>query len=141
MIKVGMISLGCPKNQVDAEILLKTLEDGGFTLTNREDDADVIIVNTCGFLESAAEEAGAAHSIYEALLQIHVDDRIGMLADITAALADMRVSIVQINTQKLPGDRAVVNITVGCKNLSHFNSMVSRLKTIKGVEDIQRGNI
>ena len=57
MIKVGMISLGCPKNQVDAEILLKTLEDGGFTLTNREDDADVIIVNTCGFLESAAEEA------------------------------------------------------------------------------------
>lgn len=57
MIKVGMISLGCPKNQVDAEIMLKTLEDGGFTLTNREDDADVIIVNTCGFLESAAEEA------------------------------------------------------------------------------------
>lgn len=57
MIKVGMISLGCPKNQVDAEIMLKTIEDGGFTLTNREDDADVIIVNTCGFLESAAEEA------------------------------------------------------------------------------------
>jgi len=57
MIKVGMISLGCPKNQVDAEIMLKTIEDGGFTLTNREDDADVIFVNSCGFLESAAEEA------------------------------------------------------------------------------------
>lgn len=57
MIKVGMISLGCPKNQVDAEIMLKTIEDAGFVLTNREDDADVIIVNTCGFLESSAEEA------------------------------------------------------------------------------------
>ncbi len=52
-----MISLGCPKNQVDAEIMLKTIEDAGFILTNREDDADVIIVNTCGFLESSAEEA------------------------------------------------------------------------------------
>ena len=78
---------------------------------------------------------------FEALMKVYVSDRISMLADISVALADMRVSILQINTQKLPGDRAVVNITVGCKNLSHFNSMVSRIKTIKGVEDIQRGNI
>lgn len=57
MSKVGMISLGCPKNQVDAEIMLSALKNAGYTLTKREDDADVIIVNTCGFLESAAEEA------------------------------------------------------------------------------------
>ncbi len=88
--------------------------------------------------------AGVAESPdgqYEALMKVYVADRISMLADISVALADMRVSILQINTQSLPGDRAVVNITVGCKNLSHFNSMVSRIKTIKGVEDIQRGNI
>jgi GTP pyrophosphokinase len=88
--------------------------------------------------------AGAAESSdgqFEALMKVYVSDRISMLADISVALADMRVSILQINTQKLPGERAVVNITVGCKNLSHFNSMVSRIKTIKGVEDIQRGSI
>ncbi|MBQ7290789.1 MAG: bifunctional (p)ppGpp synthetase/guanosine-3',5'-bis(diphosphate) 3'-pyrophosphohydrolase [Clostridia bacterium] len=89
----------------------------------------------------SAGAAEAPDSQFEALMKVYVSDRISMLADISVALADMRVSILQINTQKLPGDRAVVNITVGCKNLSHFNSMVSRIKTIKGVEDIQRGNI
>ena len=88
-----------------------------------------------------SDAAESKEDKFEALMKVYVADRISMLADISVALADMRVSIVQINTQKLPGDRAVVNITVGCKNLSHFNSMVSRLKTIKGVEDIQRGNI
>jgi GTP pyrophosphokinase len=88
-----------------------------------------------------ADAAESKEDKFEALMKVYVADRISMLADISVALADMRVSIVQINTQKLPGDRAVVNITVGCKNLSHFNSMVSRLRTIKGVEDIQRGNI
>jgi GTP pyrophosphokinase len=82
-----------------------------------------------------------ASSQFEALMKVYVADRISMLADISVALADMRVSIIQINTQKLPSDRAVINITVGCKNLTHFNSMVSRLRGIKGVEDIQRGNV
>ncbi len=85
--------------------------------------------------------AEAPDGQYEALMKVYVSDRISMLADISVALADMRVSILQINTQSLPGERAVVNITVGCKNLSHFNSMVSRIKAIKGVEDIQRGSI
>lgn len=55
--KIGMISLGCPKNQVDAEIMLKKLTDAGFELTPDETDADAIIVNTCGFIEDAKTEA------------------------------------------------------------------------------------
>lgn len=55
--KVGMVSLGCPKNQVDAERILALLTEAGFTLTNKEDEADVIIVNTCGFIESAKTES------------------------------------------------------------------------------------
>lgn len=55
--KVGMISLGCPKNQVDAEIMLKSLSDAGYEITPNEADADVIIVNTCGFIEDAKSEA------------------------------------------------------------------------------------
>ncbi len=89
--------------------------------------------------ESAAEEAGAAHSIYEALLQIHVDDRIGMLADITAALADMRVSILSINVINRNDGRFIINLMVGCRNIDHCNSIVSRLRGLSGVDHILRG--
>lgn len=57
MYKVSMVSLGCPKNQVDAEIMLKLLQDAGFEITNEEANADAIIINTCGFIESAKAEA------------------------------------------------------------------------------------
>ncbi len=55
--KVGMISLGCPKNQVDAEIMLKKLVDAGYILVQEADKADVVIVNTCGFIEDAKKES------------------------------------------------------------------------------------
>lgn len=56
-IKVGMVSLGCPKNQVDAEILLKKIKDAGYLLEPDTGNCDVIIINTCGFIESAKQEA------------------------------------------------------------------------------------
>ena len=56
-IKIGMASLGCPKNQVDAEIMLATLENAGYELVADENEAEVIIVNTCGFIESAKQES------------------------------------------------------------------------------------
>ena len=56
-LKVGMISLGCPKNQVDAEIMLNTLVSDGYTLCADENECDVIIVNTCGFIGDAKQEA------------------------------------------------------------------------------------
>ena len=55
--KVGMISLGCPKNQVDAEIMLKKLTDADYILVQEADKADVVIVNTCGFIEGAKRES------------------------------------------------------------------------------------
>lgn len=55
--KVGMISLGCPKNQVDAEVMLKKLTDAGYILVQEADKADVVIVNTCGFIEDAKRES------------------------------------------------------------------------------------
>lgn len=55
--KIGMISLGCPKNQVDAEIMLSKLQNNGFEIVNDPMDADVIIVNTCGFIEDAKKES------------------------------------------------------------------------------------
>lgn len=55
--KVGMISLGCPKNQVDGEALLAKLKKAGYEIVNNIDDSDVMIVNTCGFIEQAKKEA------------------------------------------------------------------------------------
>ncbi len=54
---VGMVSLGCAKNQVDAEKMLAALEAGGFTITGNQWDADAVIINTCGFIEDAKREA------------------------------------------------------------------------------------
>ena len=76
---------------------------------------------------------------YEALMQIIAEDRISMLADISVALAEMRVSILQINSQKRGDLHSLINISVSCKNLAHFNSIISKLKSIKGVSDVTRG--
>ena len=57
MIKVSMVSLGCPKNQVDAEMMLKILRDDGIEICPEEAEADAIIINTCGFIEETKKEA------------------------------------------------------------------------------------
>ena len=55
--KVGFISLGCPKNQVDTEIMLRELVEAGYPIVAEDIDADIIIINTCAFIESAKKEA------------------------------------------------------------------------------------
>ena len=56
-LTVGMVSLGCAKNQVDAEKMLATLTKAGYTITGNQWDADAVIINTCGFIEAAKREA------------------------------------------------------------------------------------
>src|SRR5919108_6618690 len=56
-LKVGFVSLGCPKNLVDSEVMLGTLARQGYTITAQKEDADVIVVNTCGFIDSAKKES------------------------------------------------------------------------------------
>jgi ribosomal protein S12 methylthiotransferase len=63
--KVGMISLGCAKNLVDAEIMLGSVLRRGMEITSRAEDADVLVVNTCAFIDSAKEES------IEAILEAH----------------------------------------------------------------------
>ena len=55
--KVGFVSLGCPKNLVDSEVMMGMLAQAGAELTPRAEDADVIVVNTCSFIESAQQES------------------------------------------------------------------------------------
>lgn len=57
MTKVGFISLGCSKNLVDTEVMLRSLHDAGYEITPDESEAEIIVVNTCGFIESAKKES------------------------------------------------------------------------------------
>jgi ribosomal protein S12 methylthiotransferase len=73
--KVGMISLGCAKNLVDAEIMLGSVLQRGMEITSRAEDADVLVVNTCAFIDSAKEES--IEAILEAHQQRGLDKRSG----------------------------------------------------------------
>lgn len=84
MFKVGMISLGCPKNQVDGEIMLEKLNKNGFQVVANIEDADVMIVNTCGFIEPAKAEA------IETILEVAEYKKAGLISAIvvTGCLAE-----------------------------------------------------
>ena len=56
-MKIGFISLGCPKNQLDTEVMLHEILSAGHEITPEETDAEIVIINTCGFIESAKREA------------------------------------------------------------------------------------
>ncbi len=57
MKKVGFVSLGCPKNLVDSEVMMGQLKEAGYEITNSADEAETVVVNTCGFIESAKQES------------------------------------------------------------------------------------
>lgn len=82
--KVGMISLGCPKNQVDGEMLLKRLANNGFDVVTQIEDSDVMIINTCGFIEDAKREA------IETILEVAEYKEAGLISAIvvTGCLAE-----------------------------------------------------
>ena len=57
MEKVHLLSLGCPKNQVDSELMLGALTRAGFAIALNPDEAQVLVVNTCAFIEAAKKES------------------------------------------------------------------------------------
>lgn len=82
--KVGMISLGCPKNQVDGEVMLEKLNKSGFDIAQSIEDSDVMIINTCGFIENAKREA------IETILEVAEYKKAGLISAIvvTGCLAE-----------------------------------------------------
>ena len=104
--KIGMVSLGCPKNGIDAEIMLKKLQNAGYEITPVEADADVIIINTCGFIEDAKTEA--IENIIEAAR--YKDDKLRALI-VTGCLAERYRDEI---TKEIPEVDVVVGL--GCNN-------------------------
>lgn len=84
VVKVGMVSLGCPKNQCDAELMLAKIADAGYKIVNEAGLADVVVINTCGFIQSAKEEA--IEEIMEAINR--KEDGINKKIIVTGCLAE-----------------------------------------------------
>lgn len=103
MYKVGMISLGCPKNQVDGEVMLKKLADAGFGIVSEIQDSDVMIINTCGFIDDAKKEA------IESILEVAEYKNAGLISAIvvTGCLAERYQDEI---IQEMPEVDAVVGI-------------------------------
>ncbi len=88
--KIGLVSLGCPKNLVDSELMLGILKNDGFEIINDQDQANVIIVNTCGFIESAKQE-----SINTILEMASLKDKNCELLIVTGCLAQRYKQTIQ----------------------------------------------
>ena len=73
------------------------------------------------------------------MIQVFAENNMLLIANITAALADMKVSLLSINTKKRTDEDIIINLTIGCKNVEHFNSIVSRIRSIDHVRSIARG--
>ncbi len=77
--------------------------------------------------------------VYEAILQLHVVDRLGLIADVTSVLAEMKVPILSINSQKRTNSRAIINMKISCRNIEHYQLIVDKLISLDGVQDVVRG--
>ena len=109
MKKVGIVSLGCMKNRVDSENILGLFDRNGYEITNDPKDSDIIVINTCGFIESSKKE-----SIENILEMIQY----GKKVVVTGCLA-------QRYLEDLKKEIPEVDLYIPIKDYSHFNEKLS----------------
>ena len=111
MIKVGLISLGCSKNLVDSEMILGALANSKFQVVNTIEDSDVIIVNTCGFIESSKEESIA--NILDVV-------KYGKKVVVTGCLVERYL-------EELKASIPEVNLWIPLREYAHFAELIESL--------------
>ena len=123
MKKVGFISLGCPKNLVDSEVMMGKLRQSGYEITTEASEADTLVVNTCGFIESAKQESveaileaarlkteGKAQRLVVAgcLVERYRDELRAEMPEVDAFIGTSQINDIlavcdeQVNTRSLP---------------------------------------
>jgi ribosomal protein S12 methylthiotransferase len=123
MKKVGFISLGCPKNLVDSEVMMGQLKEAGYEITGDASEADTLVVNTCGFIESAKQESveaileaarlkteGKAQRLVVAgcLVERYRDELRAEMPEVDAFIGTSQINDIlavcdeQVNTRSLP---------------------------------------
>lgn len=113
MTKVGFMSLGCPKNLVDSEVMLGHLRLKGFTITADPTQAEVLVVNTCGFIESAKKES------IEAILQAAAYKKDGACRKLVVAGC-----MVERYRDQLLADMPEIDACLGTRDIEHVAEVI-----------------
>jgi ribosomal protein S12 methylthiotransferase len=116
--KVGMISLGCAKNLVDAEIMLGSVLQRGMEITSRAEDADVLVVNTCAFIDSAKEES------IDAILEAHQQRGLNKRPDQKLIVSGC---MSQRFARELHNELPEVDAFIGLDQVSELGAIVERI--------------
>ena len=113
---VFLVSLGCPKNLVDSEVMLAELTTAGYQVCETPEKADLLLVNTCGFIQPAVEEA---------------IDHILMLSEVKEKSAGMKLVVtgclVQRYGKQLQQELPEVDLFVGVDDFPHITDLLSRI--------------
>lgn len=127
MAKVGIISLGCPRNLVDSEVMLGSLKRSGFEIADIEDGVDICLVNTCSFVESARAES--IDTILQAA-QLKKEGRIKLLA-VCGCLSQLRRS-------RLLKDIPEIDLIVGTSDFPKIAALLKSLGNKKKVSAVSK---
>ena len=135
MKKVGFVSLGCPKNLVDSEVMMGTLQQAGYEITSKADEADTVVVNTCGFIESAKQESidaileatrlkeeGKAKRVVVAgcLVERYRDDLMKELPEVDAFIGTNEVTRILEATDEKKNFRSLPLLPIGNKTATYL---------------------
>src|SRR3954454_13974745 len=139
MKKVGFVSLGCPKNLVDSEVMMGQLAEAGYEITNDAGEADTVVVNTCGFIESAKQESidaileatrlkaeGNASRVIVAgcLVERYRDDLMKELPEVDAFIGTNEVTRILEATDETKNFRSLPLLPIGIK-LMTFSTILT----------------
>jgi ribosomal protein S12 methylthiotransferase len=128
--KIGMISLGCAKNLVDAEIMLGSVLQRGMEITSRAEDADVLVVNTCAFIDSAKEES------IEAILEAHQQRGLNKRPDQKLIVSGC---MSQRFARELHNELPEVDAFIGLDQISELGKIVDQVFGKPGRDDFDFG--
>ena len=128
-VKVGMISLGCAKNLVDAEVMLGSVLQHGMEITSRAEEADVLVINTCAFIDSAKEES------IEAILEAHQQRGLNKRPDQKLIVSGC---MSQRFARELHNELPEVDAFIGLDQVKELGQIVERILGKSPTRDIQR---
>ncbi|HEX8565137.1 MAG TPA: 30S ribosomal protein S12 methylthiotransferase RimO [Pyrinomonadaceae bacterium] len=133
--KVGFVSLGCPKNLVDSEVMMGQLKQAGYEITHNAEEAETIVVNTCGFIESAKAESieaildaarlkseGNAKRLVVAgcLVERYRDDLIKDLPEVDAFIGTNQINDILIAADEKTNFRSLPLLQIGNKTATYI---------------------
>ena len=127
--KIGMISLGCAKNLVDAEVMLGSVLQHGMEITSRPENADVLVINTCAFIDSAKEES------IEAILEAHQQRGLNSRGDQKLIVSGC---MSQRFAKELRREMPEVDAFIGLDQVSELGKIVEKILGKRSMLNAQR---